>query len=122
MAGILGAMSELYHELLDAAVEQLQQLKARGARFVNVSSETMQELAASRPVLRESNLPISKEAAHMASPVTPQGETGSAAIASANGSAVKKAAESALLPAATTVVNVGALGHQSTALQQSPTS
>jgi DNA polymerase len=47
-------MSDVYHELLDAAIQQLRDLKAQGVRFVPVSSEGLAALngaprAAARP-------------------------------------------------------------------------
>jgi DNA polymerase len=37
-------MSETYHQLLDAAARHLEELKARGSRFVNVTPETLRAL------------------------------------------------------------------------------
>src|SRR3974390_1333015 len=39
-------MSDAYHQLLDATIQHLSELKARGVRFVPVSSETMARLKA----------------------------------------------------------------------------
>ena len=38
-------MSDVYHELLDATIQQLQELKAQGVRFIPVSSEGLAALS-----------------------------------------------------------------------------
>jgi DNA polymerase len=46
-------MSDAYHELLDATIQQLQELKSQGVRFVPVSMETLAALSESpRPVTK----------------------------------------------------------------------
>jgi DNA polymerase len=46
-------MSDAYHELLDAAIQQLQELKSEGVRFVPVSTEALAALnAGPRPVMK----------------------------------------------------------------------
>lgn len=37
-------MSDAYHQLLDSAIQHLEELKSRGRRFVSVSAESLQEL------------------------------------------------------------------------------
>ncbi|HWD94274.1 MAG TPA: uracil-DNA glycosylase [Verrucomicrobiae bacterium] len=47
-------MSDAYHELLDAAIQQLQELKSEGVRFVPVSAEALAALnAGPRPVMKK---------------------------------------------------------------------
>ena len=47
-------MSDGYHELLDAAIQQLQELKSQGVRFVNVSVEALAALNQSpRPAAKK---------------------------------------------------------------------
>jgi uracil-DNA glycosylase family 4 len=49
-------VSDAYHELLDAAINQLQELKAQGVRFVPVSPEGLSALNGSpRPVARSAS-------------------------------------------------------------------
>src|SRR5947207_14051725 len=40
-----GKMSELYDQLLEAAIQHLEQLQPRGTRFVSVSQQTLKVLA-----------------------------------------------------------------------------
>jgi len=48
-------MSDAYHELLDAAIHQLQELKTQGVRFVPVTRETLAALSsAPRPIAKQS--------------------------------------------------------------------
>src|SRR3989442_5834708 len=43
-------MSDLYHQLLEASIQHLQDLQARGVRFVSVSQQTLNALSEqSRP-------------------------------------------------------------------------
>ena len=54
----MGLMSDVYNELLDAAIRQLQDMKAQGVRFVPVSSEGLAGLnAAPRAVTRPTPAP-----------------------------------------------------------------
>jgi len=49
-------MTDVYHELLDAAIHQLQELKAQGVRFVPLSPEGVSALNETpRPVVRKSS-------------------------------------------------------------------
>jgi DNA polymerase len=51
-------MSDAYHELLDAAIQQLQELKSQGVRFVPVSTETLAALdAIPRPAAKNISAP-----------------------------------------------------------------
>jgi uracil-DNA glycosylase family 4 len=51
-------MSDAYHELLDAAIQQLEELKSQGVRFVPVSTETLAALNQSpRPVTKTTVTP-----------------------------------------------------------------
>ena len=45
----MAAMSVAYHQLLDGAIQHLQELKARGGRFVCLSPETLAGLRQSQP-------------------------------------------------------------------------
>jgi uracil-DNA glycosylase family 4 len=47
------AMSDAYNELLDAAIQQLQDLKAQGVRFVPVSREGLAALDPARPPVKK---------------------------------------------------------------------
>lgn len=51
-------MSDVYNELLDAAIQQLQDLKAQGARFVPVSAEGLAALNAPRPAAKRISPPL----------------------------------------------------------------
>jgi len=52
-------MSDVYHELLDAVIQQLQDLKAQGVRFVPVSAEGIAALnGAPRATLRPASAPV----------------------------------------------------------------
>lgn len=42
-------MSDAYHELLEATIQHLQDLKARGARFVSISPDKLAALSQSKP-------------------------------------------------------------------------
>jgi uracil-DNA glycosylase len=46
---MMAAMSVAYHQLLDGAIQHLQELQASGARFVSVSPETLTALRQPRP-------------------------------------------------------------------------
>ena len=49
-------MSDVYHELLDAAIHQLQELKAQGVRFVPLSPEGLSALNETpRPIVKKSS-------------------------------------------------------------------
>jgi DNA polymerase len=50
-------MSDGYNELLDAAIQQLQDLKAQGARFVPVSAEALAALNVPRPAVKRISTP-----------------------------------------------------------------
>ena len=50
-------MPDAYNELLDAAIQQLQDLKAQGARFVPVSAEGLAALNAPRPTAKRISPP-----------------------------------------------------------------
>ncbi len=52
MAALLpsSAMSARYHQLIDAAVQHLEQLKARGVRYVNVDASVLQSLVGAAPL------------------------------------------------------------------------
>src|SRR6266404_232668 len=45
----IGAMSDAYHQLLEATIRHLSELKARGVRFVPVSPETLAGLRTTGP-------------------------------------------------------------------------
>ena len=52
-------MSDAYHELLDAAINQLQELKAQGVRFIPVSPEGMAALNEKpRPITKTVSAPV----------------------------------------------------------------
>ena len=46
----IALMSGAYHQLLDAAIQHLEELKARGVRFVPVTPETLAALSQARRV------------------------------------------------------------------------
>src|ERR1039458_6186508 len=57
----IALMSGAYHQLLDAAIQHLQELKARGVQFVPVAPETLAELKRSRrlaPVRSRTTQPV----------------------------------------------------------------
>lgn len=69
-------MSDVYNELLDAAIQQLQDLKAQGVRFVPVSSDALAALsaparAAIRPAAMSSAAPAAAEVARQVAPAAP---------------------------------------------------
>jgi len=72
----MAGMSDAYNELLDAAIQQLKDLKAQGARFVPVSAEGLAALnAASRPAVRRvaAPAPVAPPAARpLAAPAPPR--------------------------------------------------
>jgi uracil-DNA glycosylase family 4 len=52
------SMSDAYHELLDAAIQQLQELKSQGVRFVPVSAESLAALNETpRPIAKNITTP-----------------------------------------------------------------
>jgi DNA polymerase len=65
-------MSDAYRQLLDATIQQLEEMKSKGARFVAVSPDTLEGLSASRspkpsvPVPQQSGL--SPESSHSPAP------------------------------------------------------
>jgi len=66
----MNLMADVYHQLLDAAIQHLQDLKARRVRFVSVSSRALADLGRSRPKTARSN-PPSAPAAPLRSSPTP---------------------------------------------------
>ena len=52
---MIGVMSAIYDQLLDATIEHLQDLQAHGQRYVAVSPETLQALT--QPLLRAAQVP-----------------------------------------------------------------
>ncbi len=66
-------MSELYHQLVDAAVRHLEELKSQGSRFVTVSPEALRALGAPAPArARESRVESrTPEIARAAQPAPP---------------------------------------------------
>jgi DNA polymerase len=57
----MASMPDPYHQLLDAAIQHLQELKARGVQFVPVAPETLVELKQSRrlaPVRSRTTQPV----------------------------------------------------------------
>src|SRR5260221_13398267 len=49
-------MSDLYHQLLEASIQHLQELQGRGVRFVSVSQQTLNALSEqSRPAPKSAN-------------------------------------------------------------------
>jgi DNA polymerase len=48
-------MSDVYHQLLDAAIQHLHDLKARRVRFVSVSPQALADLSQSRPKVAQPN-------------------------------------------------------------------
>jgi DNA polymerase len=69
-------VSDVYNELLDAAIQQLQDLKAQGVRFVPVSSDALAALsaparAAIRPAAMSSAAPAAAEVARQVAPAAP---------------------------------------------------
>ena len=53
----MAAMSVAYHQLLDGAIQHLQELKANGVRFVSLSPETLAALRQPRPTTSASSPP-----------------------------------------------------------------
>src|SRR5215471_10752351 len=51
-------MSDSYHQLLDATIRHLQDLKARGVRFVPVSPKTLTDLNESPPATLTGRTPV----------------------------------------------------------------
>ncbi|MGD0262295.1 MAG: uracil-DNA glycosylase [Verrucomicrobiota bacterium] len=51
-------MSVAYHQLLDGAIQHLQELEARGVRFVSLSPETLAALRQPGPTLPATNAPV----------------------------------------------------------------
>jgi DNA polymerase len=60
--GVMGAriavMSGAYNQLLDAAIQHLQELKERGVRFVALSPETLAGLSQARPAAPVRSVPV----------------------------------------------------------------
>src|SRR5689334_674046 len=64
-------MTDPYQQLLEATIQHLEGMKARGARFVSVTLEVLTQLAANRDTpLRQATPPAS--AASAPSPLNPQ--------------------------------------------------
>ncbi|HWC61763.1 MAG TPA: uracil-DNA glycosylase [Verrucomicrobiae bacterium] len=64
------AMSDVYDELLDAAIQQLQDLKAQGVRFVPVSAEGLAALnGAPRAVAKVASAPVAAEVTRRTAPI-----------------------------------------------------
>jgi len=64
------AMSNVYDELLDAAIQQLQDLKAQGVRFVPVSAEGLAALnGAPRAVAKAASAPVAAEVTRRTAPI-----------------------------------------------------
>jgi uracil-DNA glycosylase len=67
----MASMSGIYHQLLDAAIQHLQELKARGVQFIPVAPETVAALnQARRPALARSQTPPPVPALRPAPPVS----------------------------------------------------
>ena len=66
----MARMSVAYNQLLDGAMQHLQELKERGARFVSVSPETLAWLSQARPVTpaRSASVPPARDARPVAAP------------------------------------------------------
>src|SRR5882724_7209868 len=57
----MNLMSDAYHQLLDAAIHHLQDLKARGVHFVSVSPQALDDLGHCRPkTVRSAPAPVAK--------------------------------------------------------------
>ena len=66
-ADTIPTMSDLYHQLLEASIQHLQDLQARGVRFVSVSQQTLNALAGqTRPTPK----PVAKPFHQPQAPVT----------------------------------------------------
>ena len=61
----MGAMSDAYNQLIEATIEHLEALRSRGVRYVPVSPETLQSLAAA-PRVAPGPVPVAQQ-----SPVKP---------------------------------------------------
>jgi len=98
-------MSDVYGELLDAAIQQLQDLKEQGVRFVPVSSEGLAALnaaprAISRPALPTQPAPVAAEVARRIAPtpiapIKPAATSTAPEISSASSLAGREVAPSA---------------------------
>jgi len=65
-------MSEIYDQLLEASIQHLQDLQARGVRFVSVSQQTLEVLSEqSRPAPRSIAKPLAKPSPARAQPPQP---------------------------------------------------
>src|ERR1043166_1918835 len=51
-------MSDAYHQLLDATIQHLEELKASGVRFVSVSAEALTELGREERVVPTMKAPL----------------------------------------------------------------
>lgn len=69
-------MSDAYHQLLDSAIQHLEELKSRGRRFVSVSAESLQELQRpSRGAVAIPKAPAGEPAAPVPSAQAPSRKT-----------------------------------------------
>src|SRR5882724_5311544 len=65
-------MSEIYDQLLEASIQHLQDLQARGVRFVSVSQQTLNALSEqSRPAPQSVDRPLAKPSPARAQPPQP---------------------------------------------------
>ncbi len=65
-------MSEIYDQLLEASIQHLQELQARGVRFVSVSQQTLNALSEqSRPTPQSIDRPLAKPSPARAQPAQP---------------------------------------------------
>ena len=65
-------MSEIYDQLLEASIQHLQDLQARGVRFVSVSQQTLNALSEqSRPTPQSIDRPLAKPSPARAQPPQP---------------------------------------------------